>query len=114
MGQAAAQTDGAVTPLEAHRTFNPERSKARQREIFSSKHCGGHGDPYPMQVAARAAVKAVRGDGFFVPKLDGVVQLLPSSSDGVDGTYGCGTTSSPSSLASSVPKGGEKSGTKIV
>jgi hypothetical protein len=41
-------------------------------------------------------------------------RLLPSSSDGVDGTYGCGTTSSPSSLASIVPKGSERSRTKTV
>jgi hypothetical protein len=61
-----------------------------------------------MQVAVRAVVKAVRGGGFFFSKLDGVAWLLPSSSDGVDDTYRCGTTSSPSSLASSVPKGGEK------
>jgi hypothetical protein len=107
-------TAGAVASLEAHRSFGPEHSKARWREIFSSKHCDGHGDPYPMQVAAHAVVKAVCGGGFFFPKLDGVARLLPSSSDGVDGTYGCGTTSSPSSLASSVPKGDEKSGTTIV
>jgi hypothetical protein len=105
VGQAAAHTAGAVVPLEAHRSFGPEHSKAQWREIFSSKHCGGHGDPYPMQVAARAAVKVVHGGGFFFLKLDGVARLLPSSSDGVDGTYGCGTTSSPSSLASIVPKG---------
>jgi hypothetical protein len=66
-----------------------------------------------MQVAAHAAVKAVHGGGFF-PKLDGVARLLPSSSSGVDGTYGCGMTSSTSPLASCVPKGGEKLGTKIV
>jgi hypothetical protein len=60
----------------------------------SPRHGGGHGDPYSMQVAGRAAVHS---GVFFFPKLDGVAQLLPSSSDGVDGTYGCGTTSSPSS-----------------
>jgi hypothetical protein len=109
-----AHTAGAVAPLEAHRSFGPECSKARWREIFSSKRCDGHGDPYSMQVAACAAVKVVHGGGFFFLKLDGVARLLPSSSDGVDGTYGCGTTSSPSSLASSVPKGGKKSGTKII
>jgi hypothetical protein len=65
-----------------------------------------------MQVAARAVVKVERGGGFFFPKLDGVARLLPSSSDGVDGTYGCDTTSSPSSLASIVPKGSERSRTK--
>jgi hypothetical protein len=107
-------TDGAVALLEAHRSFSPERSKARQCEIFSSKCCGGHRDPYPMQVAARPMVKAVRGGGFFFLKLDGVAWLLPSSSDGVDGMYGCGTASSPSSLASSIRKDGKKSGTKIV
>jgi hypothetical protein len=52
-----------------------------------------------MRVAAHVAVKAVRGGGFFFPKLDGVARLLLSSSNGVDDTYGCGTTSSPSSLA---------------
>jgi hypothetical protein len=67
-----------------------------------------------MQVAAHAAVKAVRGGGFFLPKPDGVPWLLPSSCNGMDGTYGCGTTSFPTSLASGVPKGGEKSGMKIV
>jgi hypothetical protein len=67
-----------VTPLEAHQSFGPERSKARRHEIFSSKHCGGHGDPYLMQVAARKAVKAVRGGSFFFPKLDGVAWLLPA------------------------------------
>jgi hypothetical protein len=108
----AAHIAGAVAPLEAHRSFGPEHSKAQWREIFSSKHCGGHGDPYPMQVAARAAVKVVHGGGFFFLKLDGVARLLPSSSDGVDGTYGCGTTSSPSSLASIVPKGSKRSRTK--
>jgi hypothetical protein len=45
-----------------------------------------------MHVAARVAVKAVHGGDFFFPKLDGVAQLLPSSSDGVDDTYGCETT----------------------
>jgi hypothetical protein len=65
-----------------------------------------------MQATTRAAVKAVRGSGFFFPKLDGVVRLLLSSSDGVDGTYGCGTTSSPSSLASIIPKGSERSRTE--
>jgi hypothetical protein len=78
--------------------------------IFSSKRCGEHGDPYPMQVAARAMVMAVRGSGFFFPKLDDVVRLLLSSSDGMDGMYGCGMT--PSSLASIVPKGSERSRTK--
>jgi hypothetical protein len=114
VGEAATHTVGAVAPLEAHQSFGPERSKAQRREIFSSKRCGRHGAPYPMQVAARAAMKGVRGGGFLFPKLDGVAQLLPSSSDSVDGTYGCDTTSPPSSSASSVPKGGEKSGTKIV
>jgi hypothetical protein len=109
-----AHNADAVVPLEAHRSFGPERSKARRRDIFSSKRCGGHGDPYPMQVAARTVVKAVSGGDFFFPKLDGVARLLLSSSDGVDSTYGCGTTSSPSTLASTIPKGGEKSGTKIV
>jgi hypothetical protein len=98
--------------LEAHRSFGPERSKARRREIFSSKRCGGLEDPYPMQVAARATVKAVRGSGFFFLKLDDVVRLLSSSSDGVDGRYGCGTSSSPSPLASIVPKGSKRSRTK--
>jgi hypothetical protein len=101
-------TTGAVAPLEAHRSFGPQRSKARRCEIFRSKHCGRHGDPYPMQVAAHAAVKAVHDGGFFFPKLDGMAQLLPSSSDGVDGTYGCDTTSSPSSLASIVPNGSDR------
>jgi hypothetical protein len=101
-----------VAPLEAHQSFGPERSKVGHREIFSSKCCGGHGDPYPKQVAAHAAVKAVRGGGFFFPKLDGVVRLLPSSSDGMDGTYRCSMTSSPSSLASIVPKGNERSRAK--
>jgi hypothetical protein len=110
--QAAAHIVGAVAPLEAHRSFGPERSKARRREIFSSKRCGGHGDPYSKHVAARAAVKAVRGSGFFFLKLDGVARLLLSSSDGVDGTYGCGTSSSSSPLASIVPKGSERSRTK--
>jgi hypothetical protein len=101
--------------LEAHRSFGLERSKARRREIFSSKRCGGHGDPYPMQVAARAVVKTVRGGGdFFFPKLDGMARLLPSSSDSMDGTYRCGMTSSPSSLASIIPKGSERSRTKTV
>jgi hypothetical protein len=68
----AAHTAGTVAPLEAHRSIGPERSKARRCEIFSSKHCDGHGDPYLMQVAAHAAVKAVRGGGFFFLKLDGV------------------------------------------
>jgi hypothetical protein len=66
-----------------------------------------------MQVAARVAVKVVRGGGFF-SKLDGMARLLLSSSDGVDGTYGCSTTSSLSSLASSITKGSEKLGMKIV
>jgi hypothetical protein len=105
-------TADVVAPLEAHQSFGPKRSKARRREIFSSKRCGGHGDPYPMQVAARATVKAVLGGGFFFPKLDGMARLLLSSSDGVDGTYGCGMTSSPSSLASIIPKGSERSHTK--
>jgi hypothetical protein len=61
-----------------------------------------------MQDAVRAAVKAVRGSGFFIPKHDGVAWLLLSSSDAMDDTYRCGMTSSPSSLASSIPKGGEK------
>jgi hypothetical protein len=106
-------TAGVAAPLEAHRSFGPECSKARRHEIFSSKRCGGHGDPYPMQVAARAAVKAVRGGGFFFLKLDDMVRLLSSSSDGVDGTYGCGTTSSPSPLASIIPKGSERSRTNL-
>jgi hypothetical protein len=101
-----------MAPLEAHRSFGPERSKVRRREIFSSKHCGGHGDPYPMQVAARVAVKEVCGGDFFFPKLDVMGRLLLSSSDGMDGTYGCGMTSSPSSLASISPKGSERSHTK--
>jgi hypothetical protein len=67
-----------------------------------------------MQVVARAAVKAVRGGDFFFPKLYGVARLLSSSFGDVDGTYECNKTSSPLSLAPSVPKGGEKSGTKIV
>jgi hypothetical protein len=67
-----------------------------------------------MQVAARVAVKVVRGGGSFFSKLDGMARLLLSSSDGVDGTYGCGTTSSPSSLASSITKGSEKLGMKII
>jgi hypothetical protein len=113
VGQAVTHTTGAVAPFEAHQSFGPEHSMAWWCEIFSSKHCGGHGHPYPMQVAAHVVVKAVRG-GFFFPKLDGMVHLLLSSSDGVDGMYRCGTTSSPSSLASSVPKGSEKSGPKIV
>jgi hypothetical protein len=104
-----AHTVGVVAPLESHRSFGPECSMARRREIFSSKCCGGHGDPYPMQVAAHAVVKVVHGGGFFFPKLDGVAQLLLSSSDGVDSTYVCGTTSSPSSLASIVPNGSERS-----
>jgi hypothetical protein len=111
-GQAAAHTAGAVAPLEAHWSFSPKRSKARRRETFSSKHYGRHGDPYPMQVTTHVAVKAVRGSAFFFSKLDGVARLLPSSSDDVDGTYGCGTTSSPSSLASIVQKGSERSRTK--
>jgi hypothetical protein len=110
--QAAAHTAGVVAPLEAHRSFGPKCSKARRREIFSSKHCGGHGDPYPMQVVARAAVKAVHGGDFFFPKLDVMVQLLLSSSNNMDITYGCGTTSSPSSSASIIPKGNERSCTK--
>jgi hypothetical protein len=65
-----------------------------------------------MQVAARVTVKVVHGGSFFFPKLDGVVRLLLSSSDGVDGTYGCGSTSSPSSLASFIPKGTKRSCTK--
>jgi hypothetical protein len=69
-------------------------------------------DFYPMQVVARAVVKAVRGSGFFFPKLDGMAWLLPSSSDGMDVMYGCGTTSSPSSLASIIPKGSERLHTK--
>jgi hypothetical protein len=99
-------TAGAVAPLEDHQSFGPEHSKAWRCEIFSSKRCGGHGDPYLKQVAACATV---RGGGFFFPKLDGVAWLLPSSSDGVDGMYGCGTTPSPSSLASIIPKGSERS-----
>jgi hypothetical protein len=67
-----------------------------------------------MEVEARTVVKAVCGGGVFFLKLDGVARLLSSSSGGVDGTYGCDTASSSSSLASSVPKGGEKSGMKIV
>jgi hypothetical protein len=77
--------------------------------FLSSKRCGGHGDPYPMQVAARVVVKALRDGGFFFPKLDSVARLVLSSSDDVDGTYGCGTTSSPSSSASIIPKGNERS-----
>jgi hypothetical protein len=109
VGQAATHTASVVAPLEAHQSFGSERSKARWCKIFSSKHCGGHGEPYPMQVAACAAVKAVRGGGFFFLKLDCVAWLLLNSSDGVDDTYGCNTTSSPSTLASIVPKGSERS-----
>jgi hypothetical protein len=65
-----------------------------------------------MQVAAHAAVKAVRDGGFFFLKLHGVARLLPSFSNSVDGMCGCGMTSSPMSSASIIQKGSERSRTK--
>jgi hypothetical protein len=56
-----------------------------------------------MQVAAHAAVMAVHSGDFFFPKLDGLARILSSSSNGMDGKYGCSITPSLSSLASIVP-----------